>query len=180
MKGTISAEVQNTNRALVDQISQQIKLNSSNNGNVNIPNATGVSASFPGEATPAITYWFCVNGIRYIYQYNVIAPYALTEDNLGTSCPSPSGTPPSSASGDESLLSSNMQLIQPLSGPNMVYQPSGSSVPQLWYITLDILYGSTGSYNPTTYACKNITLGGSFCDNSTITTAVDVRLAHDF
>jgi prepilin-type N-terminal cleavage/methylation domain-containing protein len=156
INGSISSKVQNTNRSIVKQISANIQLNP-----VNTITVTPITSTNP------YTYYFCVNGIRYIYQDN----------DGGGNCPAP--LPPNAPGPNtdvEYLLGSNMQLIQP-SNPDMVYSISAPNVTAgLYGITIDILYGPAGTYNSSSYVCNDILSGGAFCDNSTITTTTDVRI----
>ncbi len=168
IKGSVSAQVQNNNRSLVDEITQNIQLSSSSSVNPgpNVP--ANWKSFFP-------TYWFCVNGVRYIYQFNNPQPYALTEDSHGISCLSPQADPPSAGTGEKSLLNSNTQLLRPTGGGSQLIYTIGSS--GLYGVTLDLLFGGPSTYviNSGKYTCRSISLGGSFCNNSTITTAVGIR-----
>ncbi len=181
IRGSVTAEVDNTNRTIISQISQELQLGNNNNNAV-----TPSTGPYSWNGYP--TYVFCANGYRYLYQYEVPLPSALTQDNAGGgSCPPPSGlgaVVPGPSTNAQSLLSANMQILIPVNEPgggtNMVYQLNHSTTQNLYGISLDILYGNKGSYNPTTFVCNNLNKGGAFCDNSTITTAVDERQHSDF
>jgi|ERR1035438_7080730 prepilin-type N-terminal cleavage/methylation domain-containing protein len=172
IRGYISSETQNTNRAILDQLTQAVQLSS--DGSITIP-----------SAPISNVYWFCVDGERYTYTYNVELQSITTpghtdvfiQDKDPGSCLGPASlTAP--VSGSKELLSQSMQLIPPIGDGPIISKVNSAVGTGLYSLNLNILYGDLGAYlvnsNGVKY-CVTISVGGAFCANSTISTTVEVR-----
>jgi prepilin-type N-terminal cleavage/methylation domain-containing protein len=176
IRGYISSETQNTNRGILDELSQAIQLSS--DGSIIIP----TTKTNPTYGKNEI-YWFCVNGQRYTYQYDQELTsssndvFVQDKDPGGCMGPGPLVNPPS---GDKELLSKEMQLIPPANGGALITAISSNDGEGLYGLNLTILYGDPAAYlvSPTNVKyCAPISVGGAFCGVSTISTTVEERTA---
>ena len=170
IRGYIGATTQNTNRSILDQLTQQLQL--STNGTIILP------ASSPSGAV----YWFCVNGDRYTYVYNYavgdpLSPTKnifLQDKDPSSSCSGPADLNCSSGCTGKELLTKNMQILPPSFGGSIIREIT-SNGQNLYQVNLNVLYGITGTYTPLTHVCVPISAGGAFCSPSSITTTIQQR-----
>ena len=171
IKGYISANTENVTRNIVDEIAQGIQ--SSNPKDVIIPSASPLNGSI---------YWFCINGNRYTYQYNYIVGdinnnlQAFIKDKDPTNPPDNCNTPGLfTNTGAIELLSKHMELIHPSNGGILQKVTASVFEQNLYRINVDILYGDTGTFDPTIKKCNKNSDGGAFCNNSVYNTTVQSR-----
>lgn len=164
IRGYIGSETQNANRGILDQISQAIQL--SGGGGVVIP----PSQPYLGY------YWFCVNDVKYTYRYNTeLTPTSgnvfISDAATGTDCSTPDTNPPAGTATE--LLSQHMRIVKPSNGAGILGSVNG--IPSLYSLSMNVLYGDSGTFNTLSNTCEPISSGGAFCSTSAISTTVQQR-----
>lgn len=186
IKGYVSSEVQNTNRAIEDQIVQYVQDSGAANS-VYIPPAT-IPGGVGYPLSAGSVYWFCVSGSQFSYMYNSILAPGNDVFLFQQGVPCSTSAPPvsiftSPPPGSKELLSNDMQLLAPSNRAGII-QPvviNSHSTP-LYTVSINLQYGNTSSYTLSPsgiYNCNSLSAGGAFCSNSTITSTAEQRTAGD-
>jgi len=177
IRGYISSETQNTNRAILDQVTQAVQLSTA--GSVTIPTAgEGNGAAYTDGTQTGKIYWFCVNGERYTWVTGVEltsgVPSVFLQDAGPVGCTSPA-TLASPPAGSKELLSNKMQIL-PSTG-TLISLNNNVPGAGLYDLQLNLLYGDPGAYltSGTNQYCASISEGGAFCSVSSINTTVEER-----
>jgi prepilin-type N-terminal cleavage/methylation domain-containing protein len=175
VKSNVEAQTQETARAVIEQVAEDIQLNNFN-------------------VSPIITsgnyHMYCIGNDRYSFWYNKEiagsgsdgAPHALVIDTGCTSSSVPETLNDATITGNE-LLGNHMRLGN--------FSVTNTGVAGQYAVSVTIAYGSDNqgqggpliptantSTNPTsyTYTCPDNNLGGNFCASTTLSTIVQQRV----
>lgn len=170
-KGLITTRTQDTNRAVVDDISRSVQLTGNNT----------ISYSAPGPAQAV-----CIGTTRYTYRLNVILddtnPHVLWVDKIipggGCSTPPLNQQVPSDHDSNSDNTASGRAIQKELLARNMRLETFNITQVGTTLMQVDarVIYGDTDLTTGTPPECIAINLGGQFCAVSSLNSFVKKRL----